>query len=178
MGFFLDIHSSMTRAESFKHFLKHFSKQALPVTFSDDIIRHFSESNPPLDGDSIRRYIDSNPTEEEEDMTEYIACCLIPGTKDFHAVVYWKGTLLTYEYVLATYSKAGALIARKVIAGIKADGDNVKRSVATIEEDFGIQIVVGQQKANARLYDPKLSQSMSMDIRTNGDIVFSPSEAS
>ncbi|MFT4565976.1 MAG: hypothetical protein ACI9FN_000929 [Saprospiraceae bacterium] len=168
----------MTRAESFKVFLKHFSEEPLPVTLSDEIVRHFSESNPPLDADSIRRYIDPNPIEEDEDITEYIACCRIPNTKDFEAVVYWKGTLLTYEYVLATYSKAGIQIAKKVIAGIKADGQNVKRSVATIEEDFGIQIVVGQQGANDRLYDPSLSQSMSMDILSNGDIALSPSEES
>ena len=166
----------MTRSESFKVFLKHFSEESLPITLSDEIVRHFSESNPPLDADSIRRYIDPNSSGEEDDMTEYIACCRIPNTLDFQAVVYWKGTLLTYEYVLATYSKAGIPIARKVIAGIKAEGQNVKRSVATIEEDFGIQIVVGQQGANDRLYNPRLSQSMSMDILSNGDIVLTPSE--
>ena len=166
----------MTRAESFLIYLKHFSEEGLPIILSDEIIRHFSENNPPLDADSIRRYIDSNPVEEDDDMTEYIACCLIPGTKDFHAVVYWKGTLLTYEYVLATYTKSGVPIARKVIAGIKAEGEIVKRSVATIEEDFGIQIVVGQQGPNDRLYDPRLSLAMSMDILPSGDIVLTPSE--
>ena len=163
----------MTRAESFKHFLHHFSEEALPIILSDELIRHFSEHNPPIDGDSIRRFIDSNP-EEDDDMTEYIACCLIPDTKDFHAVVYWKGTLLTYEYVLATYTKSGVPIARKVIAGIKSDGKYIKRSVATIEKNFGIQIVVGQQGVDDRLYDPQLSQSMSMDILPSGEIVLTP----
>jgi len=168
----------MTRAESFQTFLKHFSQEELPIILSDEIVRHFSESNPPLDADSIRRYIDANPAVEDEDVTEYIACCLIPGTKDFHALVYWKGTLLTYEYVLATYSKAGIPIARKVIAGIKAEGQIIKRSVATIEEDFGIQIVVGQLGPDDKLYDPRLSQSMSMDILSSGDIILTPSEES
>ena len=114
--------------------------------------------------------------QDEEDMTEYIACNIIPDTKDYHAVVYWKGSLLTYEFILSSYTKSGVLIDKKVIAGLRSDGENVQRSVATIAEDLSIQIVVGELSASDKLYDPTKSQSMSMDLLTNGNIVFTPDE--
>lgn len=165
--------AQMTRAQAFKLFLKYFSEETLPITLSEEAIRHFSQLNPPLDGDSIRRFINASANDNDQ-MTEYIACCKIPGIRDYHALVYWKGTLLSHEYILATYSSQGVPISKKVIAGIKSDGESVQRSVATIEEDMGVQIVVGQQAVGERYYDPLLSQSMSLDILTDGQIVFSP----
>ncbi len=160
----------MTRSESFEFFLRHFSKEELPIALTDEVLRYFSENNKALDPDSIRRFITSH-VDVDDEMTEYIPCVVIADTEDMHAVVYWRGTLLSYEYVLATYTKNGIPIQRKVIAGIKSDGHSVLRSVATIEQDWTVQIMVGAQSIDDRHYDSDNSQMMYLELMPNGEIV-------
>lgn len=165
----------MTRVQAFNNFLKHFSKEDLPITLSDENIGYFDRKNKPLSEDVIRQFI--KPGEEEDDeLTEYVACCLIPDTKNFHAVVYWKGMMLEYDYILATYNKNGILISKKTIAGVRSDGQNVLRSVATIDEDWVISIVAGEITGKEFLYNPAKSQMMAMELMANGDIIFSLQE--
>lgn len=166
----------MTRAQSFKLFLKHFSKEKLPLTLSDDNISYFDRKNRPLSSDVIRQFIlqKAEPMDEEdEEFTEFIACNIIPDTKNFHAVVYWKGTLLEYDYIMATFDDNGVLINRKVIAGTRSDGQNIKRSVATIDQDWIINIIAGEQVNKNEQYDPRRSKLMTMELMANGEIIFS-----
>ncbi len=163
----------MTRSQSFSSFLKYFSKEKLPVTLSEENVTYFSSRNPPIPEELIRRFIGQNNTEEDDEYTEYIACCKIPKTDKMHAVVYWKGGLLTYEYTLVTYNKNGVLIDRKVIAGTKSDGKTIVHSVATIDENWIINVVVGQQNESEKLYDPSGSKNMSLELMANGEITFS-----
>jgi len=165
----------MTRAQSFKIFLKHFSKEKLPITLSDENIGYFDRKNTPFGSDVIRQFLlqGETPNEEDEEFTEYIPCNIVPDTKEFHGVVYWKGTLLEYDYILATYNKNGVLINRKVIAGLRSDGQTVRRSIATIDEDWIINIIVGEQNQKEELYDPLKSQPMTMELMGNGEIIFS-----
>lgn len=163
----------MTRAQSFKVFLNHFSKETLPLTLSDENIGYFDRKNRPLSGDVIRQFIMQGSAEEdEEEMTEFIACNIIPDTKKFHAVVYWKGKLLEYDYIIATYDNNGVLLTKKVIAGLRSDGQSVKRSVATIDEDWIISIIAGEQNEKEELYNPKKSKIMTMELMANGEIIF------
>jgi len=164
----------MTRAQSFKIFLKYFSKEKLPLVLSDENIGYFDRKNPPLGSDVIRQFLlqGETPNEDEEEMTEYIACNQIPDTEKFHAVVYWRAKLLEYDYILATYDKNGVLINKKVIAGVRSDGKVVKRSIATIDEDWIIHVVAGEKDEKDDLYDPALSQSMTLELMANGDIIF------
>ncbi len=162
----------MTRTQSFKDFVRHFSKEKLPVTLSEENIHYFDSKNPPLSQENIRRFI--KPGEEPDDeYTEYVPCCRIPDTGKIVALVYWRGKMLSYEFILCTYNLNGILIAKKVVAGVKSDGTAVQRSVATIDEDWIISIVVGSQQGNEADYDPKKSEHMSMEILSNGEIVFS-----
>ena len=78
-----------------------------------------------------------------------------------------------YDYILASYDKNGVLINRKVIAGLRSDGQSVKRSVATIDEDWIINIIVGEQDQQEELYDPLKSQPMAMELMGTGEIIFS-----
>jgi len=100
-------------------------------------------------------------------------CSIIPDTKDFHAVVYWKGSLLSYDYIIATYTKNGVLINKKVIAGVRSDGINLKRSLATIDKDWIINVVVGEQSSDDDHYDPAHSQHMALELMATGEIIFS-----
>lgn len=166
----------MTRTEAFNFFLKHFSNEKLPVTLSDETIHYFDSKNRVLNDDVIRQFIQQGESEEKDDYTEYIACNYIPNTKDFHAVIYWKGSLLSYDFILATFNKNGILISKKVIAGVRSDGLSVHRSVATIDEDWIITIVTGSQIEKEGRYDPLTSQHVSMELLPNGEIIFSLQE--
>ena len=163
----------MTRAQAFKDFLKHFSKEKLPITLSDENIHYFDNNNRALNQDVIRQFIKQGEKEEDDDLTEYVACCKIPDTKTFHAVIYWKARMLTYDFVLVTYNKNGIVIDRKVIAGVRSDGKDVHRSVATIDEDWVITIVAGSQIDGEENYSPLKSQHTSLELMANGEIIFS-----
>ena len=168
----------MTRAQAFKDFLGRYAKESLPVVLSDDNVAYFSNKNKPLSADLIRQFIKQGDNTVDDELTEYIACCIIPDTKDIHAVVYWKGGLLSYDYIMATYDKNGTLLHRKTLAGTRAEGQVVKQSVATIETDWTINVIVGAQVSGDRLYDPQNSRSMSLELMPNGEIIFSLQEES
>ena len=167
----------MTRAESFKLFIKHFSKEKLPITLSDENIHYFDSKNRALNQDLIRRFIQQGEKAEEiDELTEYIACNLVAKTKNFIAVVYWRAQPLSYDYILSTFNKNGLLISKRVIAGVRSDGVNVHRSVATINEDWEIDIVAGSQLEADEDYNPMNSRHTSLELLSNGEIVFSLQE--
>lgn len=149
------------------------------MTFSDDVITHFSQHNVALPPDLIRRFILQKTEEvedEDADLIEYIPCTKVPKTKDMHAVVYWKGGLLRHEYILCTFDKNGVLIARKTIAGTISDGQSVTHSVATMDQDWIVTIMVGHQSQADERYDAQNSQAMSVELMPNGEIIFSLQE--
>ncbi len=161
----------MTRSQSFSAFLEYFSEEKLPITLTEENVTYFSNRNPPIPQELIRRFIAQNTTEDDE-YTEYIACCKIPKTDKIHALIYWKVGLLSYEYVLVTYNKNGVIIDRKVVAGTKLDGNRIIHSVATIDENWIVNVVVGQQKESEKLYDPAGSKNVSLELMANGEITF------
>ena len=167
----------MKRAETFSRFLEHFSEEKLPVTLSDDNVIYFSSQNKPLPQGLIKKFILQGENESEEgDLTEYIPCTKVPDTGEIHAVVYWKGGLLSYDFILATFNKNGVLIDKKSIAGIRSENGLVKKSVATIDEDWLITIVIGHQKEDERMYDPTSSKSINLELMPEGEIIFSLQE--
>ena len=163
----------MTRLQAFQFYLKHFAKETLPIVLSDDNVAYFSNKNRPLSPDSIRQFIKQGDTIEDDELTEYVPCCILPDTKDIYAVVYWKGELMNYDYIMATYDTNGTLLHRKILAGTRVEGNVLKRSVATIESDWTIQVIAGAQMADDHLYDSSNSRSMSLELMPTGEIIFS-----
>ena len=153
----------------FKIFLKKFPSVEMPVTISDEVSSEFSKRNEPLSMPLIEQYILSNEENDPDDFTEYVPCFKIKGTKKMDAVVYWKAGLMTYEYVLMTFSPKGDLIDKRVIAGTKVENDVVVKSVATIDEDFNIFVVGGVNK-DGHEYNPGNSQSVSLQLLQTGKI--------
>lgn len=153
--------------------LKYFPEVELPVTFSDDYINTFSRTNEPLPQSVIQEYLMRWEDEEEvSEYTEFIPCIKVPDTEEYHAIVYWKGGLLKYEFILATLDKSGLLIDRKVIASTLSDNATVRKSVAKIDEDLIIHIMAGENEAGTA-YDPDKSQGFTMELIPTGDIIFS-----
>lgn len=154
----------------FDHFLSIFPEVKLPVNISEESIHTLSQENSTLPERLIQEFL--LPYEEDEDdLTEFVACFRIAGIKDFHALVYWKATLMNYQYVLATFTKAGMLINREVIAGTYSDGKVITRSYARVDDDWSITIVSGQMEGSEENYDASSSRTIEMDLLPDGKIV-------
>jgi hypothetical protein len=158
-------------SHTFSQFILKFPEASLPLTLTEESI-HAMQSNDSLTAEMIEQFIGAQEVSDHDALTEYIACFRIPETPDFHAVVLWKAALMTYEYILATFNKKGELISHATIAGLKSDGESVIRSVATIDSDWIIQIVEGDQKLGDPDYDAQSSKAYHMEILATGEIIF------
>lgn len=161
---------------SFSEFLKYFPVAELPVILTEDAHHEFSKINDPLPQKIIEGFI--LPFEERvyDEYTEYIPCFKIPETHEFHALVYFKASLLIYEYYLVTYDKQGKEIAKEKIAGMVTHGKKVTRAAATIEKDWTIHIVEGSVKTGEADYKATDSKAYAMELLPDGQIIFAVNE--
>ena len=158
----------------FQQFLDLFPEIELPITLNNEIHHTFSQQNDVIPQNIIQRLLVSLGESEIDPFTEYIACFRIPDTHDFQAVVFWRADLLNYTYYLTTFSNIGQLIDCKPIAGLEVlENDILLQRIATIEEDWTIQIVEGEAKADSLEYNPASSQIIDMELLSEGDIIFS-----
>ena len=161
---------------SFQKFLSFFPEIELPVILTEDAHHEFSKANDALPKRAIEQYILPHEELVYDEYTEYIPCLKIPKTYDFHAVVYFKVSLLIYEYYLATFEKKGKLITKEKIAGMVTHGEEINRAVATIEDDWVIKIVEGSVSSEHQDYKPTDSNAYSMELLPDGQIIFSVNE--
>jgi len=157
---------------SFDAFLNYFPEVELPITISEDLVHTADSFNKVLPASAVEDYILKWEDGEVDEYTEYIACFRLPETDEYHAIVYWKGGLMRYEYFLVTLNKQGELIAKKPVSTTISDGNTVKKSVAQIDEDLIIHIMAGENLADEK-YDPNNSKAFNMEIMFTGDIIFS-----
>jgi hypothetical protein len=158
---------------SFSKFLTYFPEIELPIELTEEIIIVFNKENKALPQSILEQHIYPLEPGELDDLTEFVPCFSISETHEFHAIVYWKASLLRHEYILCCFSKKGDLIARKSIAGMISDGTKITKSVAQIDPELIITIVVGESRDAGITFDPQESQPMSMEILSTGDIIFS-----
>ena len=156
----------------FPDFVAKFPPVSMPVTLGEDTHHAFGTANDPLSDAMIEQFI--LPLEAGavlDEFTEYIPCFAIDDTQQFIALVWWKATLLQYEYILATFTAKGELIDRKVIAKTTVENDNIFRSVAVINEEYEITIGEGVSTNGGVFFDPTTSKTSFMEILANGEIV-------
>jgi len=164
----------MSKEPTLSHLLEYFPEVELPVTISEDSITTFDSVNEVLPKSLIEHYIIKwEASQDIDEYTEFVPCFRLPdSSEDYHAIVYWKGGLLRYEYLLVTIDKRKeTIITRKSIAGIISEDDKIKQSVAQIDEDLIIHIMAGVNNANDD-YNPENSQAFNMEIMSTGDIIF------
>jgi hypothetical protein len=158
---------------TFPQFVAKFPPVAPPATLGEDTHHVFSRENETLPPEMIHDFI--HPTEgdtvEDDEFTEYVPCFAIDNTERFLALVWWKAGLLTYEYVLATFTAKGQLIARRVIAYTLLTENRIRRAVATIDEEHGILIAEGESRNENDEFDPTTSKTYTLEIMDNGEIV-------
>ena len=157
---------------SFEHFLEFFPVVQLPFTLGEDTHLLFSKENDPLPAAAISSYI--FPVEGEEvmdEMTEYVACFQLPTSDKFHAIVYWRASLLNYRYRLVCFDTKGNLIDEKVIAGTTYDGADLTQTMAVIQENLLIYLVSGQSQVVVEDYAAANSTANRLQISDEGKIV-------
>ena len=148
--------------------LKFFPIIEPPLTLSEEITHKFSSENKPLPQALIAETFARWDTFDE--YTELVPCLQIASEGPYYAIVYWKGSLLSYEFILATLDEQGILISKKVIAGTISNGQTIKTSVATIDEDSCIYSMVGEYKEELGEYDPTNSNAYKFEILPDGNI--------
>jgi hypothetical protein len=158
----------------FDQFVDFFPEIELPVTLTEESSLDFSRLNTPFKGEAIAKFI--IPIEAETDeFTEYLPCFRLKNTGDIHVLVYWKASLLNYEYKMVTFSKEGSLIDGKVIASTITNKETIVRTVSTIDEDWVIHTVAGQQEVESTTIN-KESKSYTLELLGTGEIIFSLNE--
>jgi len=161
---------------SFSQFLDFFPPVDLPINLTDETLMVFSKENKPLPSPFVAEYIMKHDNTEPDEFTEYVPCFRIPDTDNFQAVVYWKAQLLNYEFHIITFDNKGEFITGKVLGGTITNGDTVIKSVASIDKDWIITIVTGEDDVHNLIYNPEESKAYSMELLSTGDIIFSLNE--
>ena len=156
---------------SFSSFLKLFPEIDLPVTLNAEDFVTYSGKNLPLSPALIDAYIDNKMDEEENEFVEYVPCFRIKDTFEMYALVFYKADLMNYEYILSTYTKKGALVDRKIIAGLRSNGIVLTNAIANIDPEWIIYIVEGMAKSEDKIYNASESKKHYMELLANGQII-------
>lgn len=156
--------------DSIKKLITYFPEILLPITLSEDLALVFSAENRALPDTLISETI--GLWEKLDEFTELIPCFNLTLETKHHALVYWKGSLMSYEYVLVTFSENLDLISKKVIAGTISNGRTIKKSIANIDKELNINAVVGESLADSK-YNPTNSKAYNFEILPDGVIVAS-----
>jgi|JI10StandDraft_1071094.scaffolds.fasta_scaffold30777_3 hypothetical protein len=150
--------------------LHYFPETELPIIVSEDYLSDYETNADPFP----QVFIDEVLLEWEKDadeFTEFIPCFRLPKEEKFNTVVYWKGALLRYDFIMATLDKNGELINKKSIASTIVNDNVIKKSVASIEPDLIINIIAGQT-LDGEEYDASMSKAFAMEVLPTGEIIF------
>ena len=146
-----------------EQFIELFPLVELPVVLTEESILSFSSLNKTLPMAAILDYI----LEEEEEMdefTEFVPCLSFAVSEDILAIVYWKGTLLSYDYfVMCIDLKRSKLISKKIIAGTKVLDNIIIKSNAVISPELEIEVLVNSYASSDQFY-PVQSISYHIEI--------------
>lgn len=148
-----------------------FPPAELPVSLTLDSHRTFEQVNDLVPLDLTARFIALEDELPEEEFTEILPCFKLPqGKSEYISVVYWKAALMRYDFIVATYTKAGIPISRQVIAGTASDGKIISQKVATIQPDGSIDVIASYQDADQFHFDPSKTQELSYELMPSGYI--------
>jgi len=162
-------------AARFTEFIDFFPPLELPISLLPDISL-ISTVTVPLPGALIDAFIMPFEGDEVDEYTEYIPYGKISGTKNFHALIYWKAAVMQYEFILAIYSNEGDLLAHAIIGGLRSDNEGILHSVSVIHEDLTITIAEGFTSAEGDLQDNPNTYTYQMAIKPDGSISYEINE--
>lgn len=158
----------------FTEFIEFFPPLKPPFSLLPDISQIPSFSLP-LPGVLLDAFILPFEGEEVDEFTEYIPYGRIEGTKDFHALIYWKAGVMQYEFILATYSLEGAPLSHAIIGGLRSDDHGLLHSVAVVHEDMSLTIAEGVATEEEEI-DLDQTNTYQMTIEPTGQITYGVNE--
>lgn len=155
---------------TFSQFIQFFPSMPLPIVLAEENIKIFSQDNIPLPEVFIQQFL--YPLEETtpDEFTEFLPCFRVPDTEGFHAIVYWKGALLNYHFILATFTKKGVLIDRRTLSGTSVLQESILQSIAVMDEDWRIRILSGISHIK-ETYEPGSSTTLLLELLPEGHII-------
>lgn len=112
--------------------------------------------------------------ERDDEFTEFIPYGRVSGTKDYHAVIYWKAGVLRYEFILATYAPSGEPLSHAIIGGLRYEEEGALHSVSVIHEDGRITIAEGL--VDGESHTGGATQTYHMMIAPDGVITYETNE--
>jgi len=152
-------------------FLSYFPEISLPVSLTEESAVSFSKLNKALPLSLIEEFIDTVETDYDE-FTEFIPCLQFPVSNYIVAFVYWKATLLSYDYILMVIdAKSGGVIAKKVIGGTKVVENRIFRSASMISEELEIEVIVNEYEDKIENIYPLSTVKFHMEIMSEGNII-------
>jgi hypothetical protein len=152
----------------FTEFIDFFPVLEPPFSLLPDI-GQIPSSDTPLPQALLDSYILPFEGEEVDEFTEYVPYGRISGTKDYHAVIYWKAGVMQYEFILATYDKEGNPLSHAIIGGLRSDQDGILQSVAIVHEDLSITIAEGVSSEEEEI-NLDNTNAYQMSIQPSGHI--------
>jgi len=159
----------------FAEFIEFFPALKPPFSLLPDL-EQIPSDPVPLPEILLDTYILPFEGDEVDEYTEYIPYGKIEGTKNYHALIYWKAGVLKYEFILATYSPDGHPTSHAIIGGIRYEEEGTIHSVAIVNEDLRITIAEGLAEDNSRSPQLQDTQSYFMAIRPSGEIIYEMNE--
>jgi hypothetical protein len=156
-------------AFEFIDFVEKFPPVSMPVTLGEETHHVFNAENMPLPDAMLAHYIFPYESTPPDEFTEYMPCFAIDCDEPFIALVWWRAALGTYDYILATFTEKGEPVDRKTIAFTRLQGQQVRRAVATIDEELVIHIAEGTGDADDH-FDAATTRTAQLEITPDGKI--------
>jgi hypothetical protein len=164
--------STLTRKQLLPDWLALLPVVDTPITLGEDTHHVFTEQNLPLPQLLADVFILPYEQEElEEEFTEYIPCFrLEPLLGSVHVCVYWRVSLMTYTYYLATYNAEGDQIDRAMIAGTYMREKSLLQRVAHINQELQVLCSEGVMPTDGTDFDLSSSVQSIFQISTSGHL--------
>lgn len=154
----------------FQQFLKYFPEVELPITLREDTYEELSADMPLLPQAMIEHFL-MEENDFEDDLTEFIPCFRFKKHEHFEALVYWKASLLNYEYILKTYTNDGeGVIDSQTIAGTQVKDSQIMQSIAIVGSDDTIYIATGNINDDGTIADASQNTSRTIEINEDGTL--------
>lgn len=154
----------------FQQFLKYFPEVEFPITLREDTYEELSADMPLIPQAMIEHFL-MDEADFEDDMTEYIPCFRYKKHEHFEAIVYWKASLLSYEYILKTFTKDGeGVIDSQMIAGTLVKNNQIIQSIAIVGSDDTIYIATGNINDDGTIADASQNKSRTIEINEDGTL--------
>lgn len=154
---------------TFENFLDVFPVVELPVTLTESLHHELERANLPFAQAILLSYVQPADMGEIDEFTEYIPGFKLTHEKAFKAVVFWKASLMVYEYILATFTPKGELIASAVISKVEAKEGVITQSATVITPEWVIYVSEGKVASDE--FDATQAVNYSYEVLPNGEIV-------